>query len=58
MIKPCNNQLKCPLFSIIIPAFNAEKYIKECFESIKNQSFENYEINIIDDGSTDETPDI
>lgn len=47
-----------PLFSIIIPAFNAEKYIKKCIESIVNQSFCDYEAIIVDDGSLDETSKI
>lgn len=40
-------------FSIIIPVYNAEKYLEECLHSICNQSFQNFEVIIIDDGSTD-----
>ena len=40
-------------FSIIVPVYNVEQYLKDCIESILKQSFENYEILLIDDGSTD-----
>lgn len=39
--------------SIILPVYNVEKYLKECFESIKKQTYKNIEIIFIDDGSTD-----
>ena len=42
-------------FSVIVPAFNVEKYLRKCLESIKNQTFDDYEVIIIDDGSTDDT---
>jgi glycosyltransferase involved in cell wall biosynthesis len=41
------------VFSIIIPVYNAEKYLERCIESIVKQSFSSYEIILIDDGSTD-----
>ncbi len=40
-------------FSIIVPVYNAEKYIVRCIESIKKQTYKNWELFIIDDGSTD-----
>lgn len=47
-----------PEFSIIIPTFNSEKLIELCLDSITNQNIKDYEIIIIDGGSTDRTADI
>lgn len=44
---------KMPLVSVIIPMYNAEKYIQETLTSLKNQSYENYEVIIVDNASTD-----
>jgi hypothetical protein len=46
------------LFSIIVPIYNVEKYLRECLESIKGQTFQDYEVIMIDDGSTDNCPEI
>lgn len=46
------NELK---FSIIIPAFNAEKTIRKSIESIQEQTYQNFEVIVIDDGSIDDT---
>ena len=40
-------------FSVVIPVFNKEKYIKETILSVLNQTYDNYEIIIINDASTD-----
>ena len=40
-------------FSIIVPIYNKECYVRECLESIRNQVFEDFECLMIDDGSTD-----
>lgn len=40
-------------FSIIVPVYNAQKYITECCNSVFNQSYKNYELVMVDDGSTD-----
>lgn len=45
-------------FSIIIPAFNSEKYLDECLMSVYRQSFIDFEVIGIDDGSTDRTLEI
>ena len=47
-----------PLVSVILPVYNAEKYIKVCLTSILNQKYQNLEIIIINDGSTDSSLDI
>lgn len=44
-----------PLVSIIMPAYNAEKYIAEAIESVINQDYSKWELIIINDGSTDST---
>ncbi|WP_436629415.1 glycosyltransferase family 2 protein [Latilactobacillus sakei] len=44
--------------SIILPVYNVELYVKECLESILNQTFSDFELIIIDDGSSDDTVEI
>ena len=44
-----------PLVSVVMPAYNGEKYISESIESILNQTYHNFELIIIDDKSTDNT---
>ena len=50
--------METPYFSIIIPVYNAEKYLNETIDTIKNQSFSNWELIIVDDGSTDNIDDV
>ena len=45
-------------FDIVIPAFNAQAYIADCLESIKQQTYPHFNVYIVDDGSTDQTGDI
>lgn len=47
-----------PKVSIIMPVYNAEKYVSEAIESVRNQSYENWELIIVDDGSIDRSPEI
>ena len=44
--------------SIIVPIYNVEQYLEECLNSIINQSIENIEVILINDGSTDLSKDI
>lgn len=46
------------MISIILNVYNGEKYIKRCVESVLAQTYQNFELLIIDDGSTDSTAKI
>lgn len=50
--------MKIPVVSIIMPAFNAERYIGASIDSVLDQTFKEWELIIIDDGSTDKTKDV
>lgn len=47
-----------PMVSIIVPVYNTEKYICKCLDSILSQTYKNFELIIIDDGSSDSSPQI
>lgn len=47
-----------PELSVIVPAYNVEDYLSECLESILAQSYTSFEVIIVNDGSTDSTPEI
>lgn len=45
-------------FSVILPIYNVEAYLAECVESILQQTYKDYELILVDDGSKDASPDI
>ena len=46
------------LVSIVLPVYNGEKYLRESIDSILSQTYSNWELLIMDDCSSDSTPDI
>ena len=52
------NNNKKPEITVIIPSYNVKEYIEECLESLKNQTFTDFEVLCVDDGSNDGTADI
>lgn len=46
-------KIKQPLVSVIVPIYNVEQYLEECFDSLLSQTYENTEIILVDDGSPD-----
>ena len=47
-----------PQFSVLIPVYNREEYVREAIDSVLSQTFMDYELIVVDDGSTDRTPDV
>ena len=49
---------KYPKISVIMPVYNVERYLRECLDSLRNQTFREFEILCVDDGSTDGSTEI
>ena len=47
-----------PAISVVIPVYNSQKYLRECIDSVLVQSFADFEVVAVDDGSSDESPAI
>lgn len=47
------NQVSQPLVSVVIPCYNHEKFVQDCIQSVINQTYQNIELIVIDDGSKD-----
>ena len=45
-------------YSIVVPIYNVEKYLEKCLDSIKNQTYQNFEVIMVNDGSTDKSSKI
>ena len=48
----------CVLISIVVPVYNVERYVRRCFESVTNQTWKDFEVIVIDDGSMDKSGEI
>ena len=46
------------MVSVVVAAYNSEKYIAKCLESLKNQTYTDFEVIVVVDGATDKTSDI
>lgn len=47
-----------PTISVVVPVYNTEKYLNQCVDSILQQTFSDFELILIDDGSTDQSGEI
>lgn len=47
-----------PTISVIIPVYNAENYVGRCIESVQAQTYNNWQMILVDDGSKDKSPEI
>ena len=44
-----------PKITVVVPAYNVEQYIEDCLDSISGQTYDDYEVIVVNDGSTDAT---
>ena len=51
-------EIKEPKISIIVPVYNVEKYVEKCLKSLANQTMQDFEIIIVNDGSKDNSEEI
>lgn len=51
-------EIEKPLISVIVPVYNVENYMRQCIDSLLNQTLSNIEIILVDDGATDTSPKI
>lgn len=47
-----------PLISVIVPVYNAERYVERCFQSIADQTYDNLDVVVVDDGSVDSSAEL
>ena len=47
-----------PLISVIVPVYNSEKHLKKCIDSVFSQTYQNWELVLVDDGSSDTSGEI
>ena len=47
-----------PVVGVVIPTYNMSKFVGSAIKSVLNQSFQNFEILVVDDGSTDNTAEV
>ena len=46
---------KTPCISVIVPVYQVERFIRKCLDSLLSQTFKDFEVILVDDGSTDES---
>lgn len=51
-------EIEKPLISVVVPVYNVENYMRQCIDSLLNQTLSNIEIILVDDGATDTSPKI
>src|SRR5438552_17827230 len=58
MNEPVVNSVKQPAVGIILPTYNRAKFLPQAFAAIQNQQFQDWELIVVDDGSTDNTREL